>query len=81
MKPCFFFFQVATADGNAAHLVDMYEDEKDGYSAYQELVRWYEDDELTPEIAEDTHDGWKTGIFLGINDSAGDAMTYYIETK
>jgi len=49
----FHLLQVATADGHAAHLVDMYEDEKDGYSAYQELVRWFEGDELTTETAED----------------------------
>ena len=49
----FHLLQVATADGNAAHLVDMYEEEKDGYSAYQELVKWYEGDELTSETAED----------------------------
>ena len=45
--------QVATADGHAAHLVDMHENDKDGYSAYQELVRWFEGDELTTETAED----------------------------
>ena len=49
----FHLLQVATADGNAAHLVDMYEDEKDGYSAYQELVKWFEGDELTTETAKD----------------------------
>ena len=26
---------------------------KDGYLAYQELVKWYEGDELTTEMAED----------------------------
>ena len=49
----FHLLQVATADGHAAHLVDMYENNKDGYSAYQELVRWFEGDELTTETAED----------------------------
>ena len=49
----FHLLQVATADGNAAHLVDMYEENKDGFAAYQELVKWYEGDELTAETAED----------------------------
>ena len=44
---------VATSDGTAAHLVDKYEDDKDGRAAYQELVAWYEGDELTIETAED----------------------------
>jgi len=45
--------QVATSDGNAAHLVDKYEDEKDGRKAFTELQAWYEGDELTTETAED----------------------------
>ena len=45
--------QVATVDGTASHLVDMHEEERDGRKAYQELVRWYEGDELTTETAED----------------------------
>ena len=49
----FHLLQVATADGHAAHLVDAYEEMKDGYSAYQELVKWYEGDELTTKTAED----------------------------
>ena len=44
---------VATSDGTAAHLVDKYEDDKDGRAAYQEMVAWYEGDELTIETAED----------------------------
>ena len=47
----FHLLQVATADGHAAHLVDTYEESKDGYSAYQELVKWYEGDELTSKTA------------------------------
>ena len=42
---------------------------------FWEEVEYYDTKEKNP------HDGWKTGRFLGINDSAGDAMTYYIETK
>ena len=49
----FHLLQVATADGTAEHLVDMHEDERDGGKAYQELVIWYEGDELTTETAED----------------------------
>jgi len=49
----FHLLQVATADGNAAHLVDSYEDTKDGHGAFKELVTWYEGDELTTETAED----------------------------
>ena len=45
--------QVATSDGNAAHLVDKYEAEKDGRKAFAELQAWYEGDELTTETAED----------------------------
>ena len=48
----FHLLQVATADGRAAHLVDMFESVKDGHTAYQELVRWFEGDELTTETAE-----------------------------
>ena len=49
----FHLLQVATSDGNAAHLVDKYEDTSDGRMAYQELIKWYEGDELTTETAED----------------------------
>ena len=45
--------QVATSDGNAAHLVDKYEEQKDGRKAFSELQAWYEGDELTTETAED----------------------------
>ena len=49
----FHLLQVATADGNAAHLVDEFESDKDGHAAYSQLVTWYEGDELTTETAED----------------------------
>ena len=49
----FHLLQVATADGNAAHLVDAHEEKKDGHAAYVELVGWYEGDDLTTETAED----------------------------
>ena len=37
-------------------------------------VEWYD------TTAKNPHDGWTSGRFLGINDSAGDSMTYFIET-
>ena len=49
----FHLFQVATSEGNASHLVDMHETTKDGYAAYQDLVEWYDGDELTTDTAED----------------------------
>ena len=52
----FHLLQVATADGTAAHLIDKFEEERDGCSAYQELVKWYEDDELTTKTAEDVRE-------------------------
>ena len=41
-KTIFHLLQVATADGNAAHLVDTFEDERDSRLAYQDIVSWYE---------------------------------------
>ena len=49
----FHLFQVATADGSAAHLVDKHNDGRNGFAAYEELVKWYEGDQLTSETAED----------------------------
>jgi len=49
----FHIVQVSTSDGNASHLVDKFEDDKDGHLAYMALVTWYEGDELTSETAED----------------------------
>ena len=49
----FHILQVATSDGSASHLVDQFEDTKDGQKAYEALVSWYEGDELTTETAED----------------------------
>ena len=42
---------------------------------FWEEIEYYDTTEKNP------HDGWKPGRFLGINDSAGDAMTYFIEVK
>ena len=49
----FHLLQVATSDGNAAHLVDKFEEARDGYAAFEELTQWYEGDQLTTETAED----------------------------
>ena len=49
----FHILQVATADGSAAHLVDTFESKTDGHAAYNELVTWYEGDQLTTETGED----------------------------
>ena len=49
----FHLLQVATSDGTAAHLVDKFEEQRNGRMAYQELVKWYEGDDLTTETAED----------------------------
>ena len=40
---------------------------------FWEEIEWYDIMEKNP------HDGWKPGRFLGINDSSGDSMTYFIE--
>ena len=58
----FHLLQVATADGNAAHLVDKHEIERDGKAAYDELVKWYEGDELTTETAEDVKSNLEKNI-------------------
>ena len=42
---------------------------------FWEAIEYYDTNEKNP------HDGWKPGRFLGINESAGDAMTYFIEVK
>ena len=49
----FHLLQVATSDGTATHLVDKFEEQRNGRMAYQELVKWYEGDDLTTETAED----------------------------
>ena len=49
----FHLLQVATSDGNAAHLVDKFEEERDGFAAFEELTQWYEGDQLTTETAKD----------------------------
>ena len=49
----FHILQVATSDGNASHLVDAHEEDKDGHRVYRILVDWYEGDSLSTETAED----------------------------
>ena len=76
----FHLLQVATADGNAAHLVDMYESEKDGYEAYQELVKWYEGDELTSETAEDVRSKIDK-LSLNTKNSASQYINQFLQHK
>ena len=49
----FHLLQVSTSDGSASHLMDQFEDTKDGHAAYSALVTWYEGGKLTTETAED----------------------------
>ena len=72
--------QEASADGNAAHLVDMYKDEKDGYLAYQELVRWYEGDELTSETPEDVRSKMDK-LSLSTKTSASQYINQFLQHK
>ena len=37
----FHLLQVATSDGNAAHLVNKFEEERDRFAALEELTQWY----------------------------------------
>ncbi len=43
---------VATVDGNAHHLVKQFEDMRDGHSAWQSLVEWFDGDIIKNETAE-----------------------------
>ena len=52
----FHLLQVETADDDVAHLVDKHETVRNGHLAFQELIKWYEGDELTTETAEDVRD-------------------------
>ena len=72
----FHLLQVATADGNAAHLVDAFEDSKDGHAAYNELVSWYEGDDMTNETAEDVR-AKLDGIQLNTRTSASEYINYF----
>ena len=49
----FHMLQAATVEGYAAHLVDKHEKVRDGYASFNELIKWYEGDELTTDTAED----------------------------
>ena len=52
----FHILQAADADGNASHLVDTHENERDVRQSFHGLMRWYEGDQLTSETAEDIRD-------------------------
>ena len=49
----FHFLHVPPADGNADHLIDMHRPTRDGMSADQELLPWYDVNESITESAED----------------------------
>ena len=72
----FHLLQVATADGNAAHLVDAFEDRKDGHAAYCELVAWYEGDDMTTETAEDVRSKLEK-TQLNTRTSASEYINYF----
>ena len=74
----FHLLQVATADGTAAHLVDMHEDDRDGRLAYKELVKWYEGDELTTETAEDVREKLEK-VFLSTKSSASKYINEFLQ--
>ena len=76
----FHLLQVATADGQAAHLVDMHENNKDGYAAYQELMRWFEGDELTTETAEDVRSKMDK-LNLSTRNTAGQYINSFLQHK
>ena len=42
---------------------------------------FWQEIEYFDTMEKNPHDGWKPGRFLGINECAGDDMTYYIEVK
>ena len=74
----FHLLQVATADGTAAHLVGMHEDDRDGRLAYKELVKWYEGDELTTETAEDVREKLEK-VFLSTKSSASKYINEFLQ--
>ena len=49
----FHLLQNATVEGHAAHLVDQFEPDRYGHSAYKALCGWYEGDKQTNATAED----------------------------
>lgn len=49
----FHLLQNSVIEGNAAHLVDQYEPERDGRKAYLALVNWYEGEKQVNSTAED----------------------------
>ena len=74
----FHLLQVATFDGTAAHLVDKYEEQRDGRMSYQELVKWYEGDDLTTETAEDIRSKIDK-LFLSSTSSASNYINSFLQ--
>ena len=52
----FHLLSISTSDRSASHLVDKFEETRDGRAAYRALVSWYKGDKLTTETAEDVQD-------------------------
>ena len=78
IETIFHLLQVATSDENAAHLVDKHENERDGKSAYDELVKWYEGDELTTETAEDVRSNLEKNI-LSTKTNASEYINNFLQ--
>ena len=72
----FHLFQVATTEGSEYHLVDQFEETKDGFAAYEALISWYEGDDLTTETAEDIR--YKLDLLsLSTKQSASEYINYF----
>ena len=74
----FHLLQVATSEGNAAHLVDSHEAEKDGHGAYHELVDWYDGDALTTDTAEDVRSKIDN-LALTTKNSASEYINFFLQ--
>ena len=72
----FHILQVATADGNASHLVDSHEDSKNGHFAYRDLVAWYEGDTMTTETAESIRSRLDK-LYLNTRITASEYINYF----
>ena len=74
----FHILQVAAADGNASHLVDKFEKERDGQNECLKLIRWHEGDQLTSETAEDVRDRLAR-ISLNTKNNASEYINDFLE--
>ena len=72
----FHILQVATADGNASHLVDSHEEDKNGHFAYKDLVAWYKGDSMTTETAESIRSKLDK-LYLNTRITASEYINYF----